>query len=293
MLITALPSPWSEGARALFALKGLDAVAVDFRPGDAALTAWTGVPNAPVVLLDDEPPVSGWEDILALAERLRPDPAPVPAAPPTGARFLAWMHALLDPSGLAACRRQLVLHESLRPDEPGRVRRGFPPGLARGLAARYGYHPDRLPEARERLIAGLAELDAALADSARASSPYILGALTALDPYAAAMIATLAPLSDAVHPIAPILRPALEYLDPAIAAAVTPRLLAHRDLVYARHIHEPPGRARVSHSRFQSWSSSFPSCGGEARAGAALREASTASTDRGAPSRAASAAAAK
>jgi hypothetical protein len=246
VLITALPSPWSEGARALVALKGLDALAVDFRPGDAALTAWTGVPNAPVVLLDDEPPASGWEDILALAERLRPDPALVPAAPPTRARFFAWMHALLDPSGLAACRRQLVVHESLRPDEPGRVRRGFPPGLARGLAARYGYDPDRLPEARDRLIAGLADLDAALDASARGGSPYILGELTALDPYVAATIATLAPLPDEVHPIAPILRPALEYLDPAIAGAVTARLLAHRDLVYATHIHEPPLRARAS-----------------------------------------------
>jgi hypothetical protein len=247
VLITALPSPWSEGARALFALKGVDALGVAFRPGDAALAAWAGVPNAPAVLLDDEPPASGWEDILALAERLCPEPVLVPAAPATRARFFAWMHALLDPSGLAACRRQLVLHESLRPDEPGHIRRGFPPGLARLLAARYGYQPDRVPEARDRLIAGLVELDAALGDSARKGSPYILGELTALDLYAAATVATLAPLPDELHPIAPSLRPALEYLDPAVAAALTPPLRAHRDLVYAAHIHDPrPAAQKVA-----------------------------------------------
>ena len=41
-----------------------------FRPFAQPVREQTGANNAPVVLFDDEPPRTGWGEILALAERL-------------------------------------------------------------------------------------------------------------------------------------------------------------------------------------------------------------------------------
>src|SRR4051794_35124492 len=76
-VIGSPPSPWSEAAQALFGLRGVDALVVRFkRGGDDQLAAWTGARNLPVALYDDEPPRTGWADILALAERLGGPDAP-------------------------------------------------------------------------------------------------------------------------------------------------------------------------------------------------------------------------
>src|SRR6185436_5054579 len=53
----ALPSPWSEAAKALVHVKQIPALAVRYlRSRDQEdLAAWTGARNVPVVLYDDEP----------------------------------------------------------------------------------------------------------------------------------------------------------------------------------------------------------------------------------------------
>ena len=248
VLITGLPSPWSEGARALFATKGLDVLAVRFRLGDKAVTDWTGVPNAPVVMLDDEPARSGWAEIIALAERLRPEAPLVPANAAERARMFGLLHVLLGEDGVAWSRRLLAVDESFRPEDPERPRRGFPPPIANVLAARYGYAPHRIPAAKARLVDALGLLDAELrrdragttADAAADDeAPYFFGPrLTALDLYAAAVLALLVPPAEALRPILPALRPVFEHLDPEVRAAVTPALGAHRALVYTRHMRD-------------------------------------------------------
>jgi glutathione S-transferase len=249
VLLTGLPSPWSDGARGLFAVKGVDALVVRFRPGDAVVTTWTGTPNAPAVLWDDEPPRAGWAEIVALAERLAPSPALVPADADARVRMFGLLHELLGEGGLAWCRRLLVLHESLRPDDPARPRRGFPPDLARMLAARYGYAPDRIPAARRRLIDGMSYFAGLLAAGAAADSRFLMGSeLTALDLYAAAVTAMIAPPPEDLRRIIPAMRPALEHLEPEVAAAIPPALLAHRDFVYSTYLREvvasaPPAQA--------------------------------------------------
>jgi glutathione S-transferase len=241
VLITALPSPWSEGARALFAVKGLDALAVRFVVDDAAMAAWTGVPNAPAVMLDDEPPRSGWAEIISLGERLSPTPALVPSDPDARVLMFGLLHEILGEGGLAWSRRLLILHESLRPDDARRPRYGFPRARAELLARRYGYAPPLAARARARIIESLGVLDASLERSRAAGGRYFLGdEMTALDLYGAAAMAAVVPPADAVRPILPLLRPALEHLDAEIGAAVTPALLAHRDLMYANHLREAP-----------------------------------------------------
>jgi glutathione S-transferase len=233
VLITGVPSPWSDAARWILGVKGIDALGVRFRPGDAAVIGWTGVPNAPVALYDDEPPQSGWQEILALAERLDGQLPLVPRAPERREQVLAMGRDLCAEWGVAWCRRLLVIHTSLVSD--GRV--GFPLPLARHLAARYGYAPERIPAAVERLVEVMLSLDAALAASHAAGHRYLCGAaLSAADLYFAAALGAIVPLPQGDRAIIPALRPGFEALPPEVAAAVTPALRAHRDLLWSEHL---------------------------------------------------------
>jgi hypothetical protein len=90
VVLADVPSPWSQAAKAIIELKGIDAVAVRMPLNDVAVRSWTGVHNAPVALYEDEPPRSGWAEILALAERLQPEPALIPREP----RERTLMHGL-------------------------------------------------------------------------------------------------------------------------------------------------------------------------------------------------------
>src|SRR4051794_29276424 len=77
----AVPSPWSEAAKALFHVKRIPFLAVRAQRDQAQVAPWLNSRNAPVVLHDDEPPRSGWAEILALAERLGGERALVPEDP--------------------------------------------------------------------------------------------------------------------------------------------------------------------------------------------------------------------
>lgn len=63
VVVRRLPSPWSESAKGLFQAKGLEFTPVSFRAGEAEMERWTGTFNAPVALLDEEIPRSGWASI--------------------------------------------------------------------------------------------------------------------------------------------------------------------------------------------------------------------------------------
>src|SRR4051794_12296224 len=73
-----IPSPWSQAAMGLFDMKGIDYLAVRFRPVAEQVRSWTGSHNVPVAVYADEPPRTGWAEILALAERLAPQPSLIP-----------------------------------------------------------------------------------------------------------------------------------------------------------------------------------------------------------------------
>ena len=72
VLTTGVPGPWGEAAKAIFAVKKLDYVPVRQTAAEdnADLVAWTGFRNAPQAIYEGEPARIGWEEILALAERL-------------------------------------------------------------------------------------------------------------------------------------------------------------------------------------------------------------------------------
>ena len=73
LVLTAhMPGPWGEAAKALLSVRQVKYVPVAQAAMEANddLYAWTGVRNAPVAVLDEEPPQTTWLDILLLAERL-------------------------------------------------------------------------------------------------------------------------------------------------------------------------------------------------------------------------------
>jgi hypothetical protein len=230
----AVPSPWSQGAMGIFDLKKLDYVAVRFRPAADEVRAWTGSWNAPVAVFDDEPPRTGWAEILALAERLAPEPALVPDDGDARVRLFGLAHELLGERGLAWSVRLLMIHAGLTTDG----REGWPVKVAAYLAPRYGYAPELVPAARARALAVLAQLTR-VRDEPR--DEYLLGpAPSALDVYAAVALGVVAPLPPEDCPMPAPVRHAFETVDAEVRAAVTPALLAHRALMYERrHLARP------------------------------------------------------
>jgi glutathione S-transferase len=230
-----LPSPWSQSALGAFDIKGLDYVAVRLRRSDDDVRRWTGARNAPVVLYDDEPPRTGWAEILALAEHLGGRVSLVPGDDAARVRMFGLSHEILGEGGLGWSARLLLTHLGLTTDD-----RGWPRPVADYLAPRYGYAPERADAARARAIAVLGLLDRALAESRARGHEYLLGAApTAVDIHCAAVLAPIVPMPEAECPMPPPVRRAFETLDEEVRDAVSDALLAHRALMFARHLVVP------------------------------------------------------
>ncbi|MBC7173698.1 MAG: hypothetical protein H5U40_14760 [Polyangiaceae bacterium] len=227
VLVGILPSPWSEAAKGLFHAKRLPYRVVRFRNDDAALAAWTGTHNAPVVFYDDEPPRSGWKEIVELAERLDGELSFAPGG-------VDLLHDLAGEDGLGWCGRLVMMHTGF---ESGGAR-GFPLPVAKYLAHKYGYSPDRMPHARERITEILGRLDAMLASS---GGDYLTGDRpAALDIYAASFLTMVVGVTEQECPaLRPALRPALEALREEAGADVTDALRAFRMRVFERHLEWP------------------------------------------------------
>ncbi len=232
VILARTPSPWSEAARGLFHVKRLPFVAVRHWPPGPELLAWTRGHNAPAVLYDDEPVLSGWAEILALAERLAPDPELVPR----GAERIVMFglgHELLGVGGVAWNARALLIDAAFASEG----QRGFPLRVAQFLAPKYRYRPGNFEATRARLIQSLELLARQLE---RTEGPYYLeGRLTALDVFSAATMHLLAPLPAAQCPEGQMLRPSFEWLQAGLGRSLPPSLLVHRQLVYERHLELP------------------------------------------------------
>jgi glutathione S-transferase len=228
-----VPSPWSQAALGAFDMKGLDYLAVRFRRTDEEIKRWTGSRNAPVVLFDDEPPRTGWAEILTLGERLGGPMSLVPDDDDRRVRMFGLSHELLGEGGLCWNVRLLLTHASLATD--GRA--GWPKPVAEYLAPRYGYAPDRAPAARARAIGTLRLLDAVLAESRGRGHGYFLGPdPTALDIHAAVALNIISLLPEADCPMPAPVRHAFETLDQEVKEAVSPALLEHRARMFKRHL---------------------------------------------------------
>ncbi len=235
VVAASLPSPWSEAAKAILHVKGIDARLVRFSSTDAAVREWMGWHNVPVLLVPGEPPRTHWSEILETAERLGAEqgrPSLIPSDEDERVRLFGLANELLGDNGLVWSGRMLVIHRGL---ETG-GKEGFPLRIAQYLAPKYGYAPGRVDAARAR-VRSLFERFARLLEG----RTYAMGAtLTALDLYLATAIWPFAPMAEKLCPDThPIVRHAFATAAPDLSSAIPPVLVAHRDRIYAEHLELP------------------------------------------------------
>jgi glutathione S-transferase len=231
-----IPSPWGEAAKELFHLKELPVQVVRFRRDDPAVFAWTATRNVPVVLHDDDPPRTGWAEILALAERLGGARSLVPADAAARVRMYGLAHELAGEGGFGWSARLLMIDGGLTSEGT----RGFPLPIARYLAPKYGYAPEHIAPARARLLEVAAIFDRQLRESQERGQRYLLGELSALDVYLATFLTPAANIPEAECPaMRPEVRQAFAYLHDQVASALPPSLLAHRAFMFREHLRSP------------------------------------------------------
>ena len=234
-LTKGVPGPWSQAAKYLFEFKGLPFIAVEQKGGrdNPELFEWTGHRNAPVVVYNNEPPRTGWHEIIMLAERIKPEPALVPVDPSARANMFGLISEMASEGGMAWQRRLRlieILYTSASDDH--RARRG--PDT---LAARYGYSPSLAEDAENKCRSILEMLSANLKNQAVRGSEYFIGdSFTAVDLYWACFSQLVEPMSEENNPMPPLLRTAYELPE---SLSIDPVLITHRNMIYKRHLSLP------------------------------------------------------
>jgi glutathione S-transferase len=232
VVVGKVPSPWGEAAKGIFHIKNIEWAAVRLVYDDDSLKEWAGERSGPVAVYDREPPRSDWKDILTLAERLAPTPPLLPATPAARELVLSLSEKFCGKNGLGWHRRLQAVNASLQ--QSG----GFSERVAGYLGKKYGYDPARASEHGPQVRGLLGEFAALL--RAQPIKPYYLGdTLSALDVYSATFMAMFKPLPESQCAMDPRARAAFEALDDETRAALDPILLAHRDMMYARHLEMP------------------------------------------------------
>jgi glutathione S-transferase len=231
VLSAGVPGPWGESAKYVLQVKHIPYTAVRQVVGtdSDALRRWTGQSNAPIAIYENDAPRSGWAEILALAERLAPEPALVPADPSLRVRMFGLAHEICGEEGFGWQRRIMLL-----------TGLGTGSDVTRTLARRYGFTEKVAAEAPGRTAEILLLLSRQLREQRAAGSPYFVGErLSALDLYWAAFALMLEPLPDALCKLHPRMRESYALRDPAVRAAADALLLEHRDFIYRTHLSLP------------------------------------------------------
>jgi glutathione S-transferase len=232
-----VPSPWSEAAKGMFRVAGI-AVQVVRRMREAdEITAWTGVDNVPVVFHGVEPARSNWAAITTLAARLAGPGVLLPEDAAARAETMGLLHEIAGEDGAGWNARLAMIHATLTSDG----KRGFPLPIGKYLAARYGYSPEAVTRMRPRFEGQLQLLRDRLRSHQAVGHSYLGGErLSALDVYSATF---LTPLTDLAEPdcpsLPPVLRAAFRTAYEELGGLVPPELLAHRKMMFERHLDWP------------------------------------------------------
>ena len=235
VVVGNVPSPWGEAAKGILHIKNIDWAAVRLAYDSEPLKKWAGGQlSGPVAIYEQEPPRSGWAEILLLAERLAPTPSLLPKDPAERALVFGLAHEICGEGGLGWTRRLQLVHAGLQ-NAPG-----FPPPVAKYLAKKYGYDPAAATAYGTRVAALLGMLAARLKTQHKAGSNYYVGdTLTAVDVYSATAMALFGPLPHDQCAMKADTRAAFEALDAQTKTALDPILFEHRDRIYAEHLELP------------------------------------------------------
>lgn len=239
-LTVGVPGPWSESAKKIFEYKGIEYVPVAQYAGrsNEDLVEWTGIRNAPVAVYGEEAPRGNFQDIVALAERLQPEPRLVPQNQADRWLCYAISTEICGASGFGWKRRLTMLNRPVAPTRPRPSEKsGIDPDIMqlayKGSEAEYAIAEQSVAEILDALAARLqVQRDA--------GSDYFVGdGLTACDIHWACFSALLQPLPPAVNPMPDWLRPVYSYLGPVIEPHKHTILIEHRDRVFERHLPLP------------------------------------------------------
>lgn len=234
VVVGGIPSPWGEAAKGLLHIKGIPWAAVRLVYDSEALREWAGQRSAPVAIYDNEPPRSGWAEILLLAERLAPTPTLLPVDPAERALMFGISHEICGQAGLGWSRRLQLIHAGLQ--NAG----GFPEQVAKYLGKKYGYRSETGMAASARVAELLGMLAARLQSQGEKGSRYYVGnSLTAVDVYSATVMALFDPLPPEQCEMAASTRATFAMRDARTEAALHPILFKHRDMMYAEHLELP------------------------------------------------------
>ncbi len=231
--LAGVPSPWTEAAKGIFRVKGIDYVLAQWsedEPQDAA-ARWVGNVGVPAVIFDEERVRTGWAEILLLAERIAPEPTLLPGDPEQRALALGFSHEICGEMGLGWSQRLVMMGVSFG-IQPGE---GFPRQVAEYLAPRYGWHDGADEVGKARVIELLGTFSRRLD-----GHDYVMqDRLTAVDIYLATFLNLIRPLPPEQLPMADMIRTAYTCSDPEIMAACDERIRAHQERIYERHLELP------------------------------------------------------
>lgn len=234
VVVGKVPSPWGEAVKGFFHVKQLEFTAVRLVYDNQALKDWAGQLSGPTVVYNEEPPRSGWAEILMLAEQLAPSPALLPLEPQARGRAVLLAEKFCGRDGLGWNRRLQLVHAGMT--NTG----GFAGRVSSYLGGKYGYDPAHAARYAPRVMGLLGEFAEILRSQREAGRSYYLGdAISAIDVYSATFMALLKPLPQEQCDMTAGLRAAFEWLDEPTQAALDPILLEHRDMMYSRHLALP------------------------------------------------------
>lgn len=234
VLTAGVPGPWGEAAKAILAYKDIEYLPVFQKGGgeNKTLLAWTGQTSAPVAVYEDLPPICHWLDLLMLTERLAADKPLLPEDTGDRVAVLGLSALIAGADGFGWNRRLHMLAPMMLLESP--------PALAQGLANKYGWSEAANAASVSRLRAISTELDTRLAGQEEQGREYLVGdTVTAADFYWASFSGMVKPLPPADNPMPDFLRATYQAADEDTRACLTPRLEAHRDMMYKRHIALP------------------------------------------------------
>ena len=234
VLSHSVPGPWGESAKALFDIKGIayQPVAQEGGGPNEELVAWIRHRNAPIALLDDEPPRSSWLEILFLAERLAPSPTLLPEDIDERMLVIGLSSEICSPEGFCWQARMLML--AVQAQHAGDKADQFP------MLKDYQYSAEAAASALGKLQPILTRLTAQLEAQRGRGSDYLVGdALTAVDVYWAFFSQLLRPLPAEICPMPGFLRKSYQMLEPLLDEPPAEILLSHRDRILEQHIKLP------------------------------------------------------
>ncbi|MDA0979030.1 MAG: hypothetical protein O3B72_10750 [Proteobacteria bacterium] len=238
-LTVGVPGRWGESAKKVLEYKGIPYVPVAQYASEPnpELVAWTGCRNAPVAVWEDEPPRTNFQDIVALAERLKPEPRLVPLDPDERQLCLG-ISADICGEGGWGWKRRIIMGQRPRDNEPPDMTN---PGLdPKVMKLAYGGSVAEAEIAEPCLAAMLDNFAARLERQRAAGSPYFVGeTVTACDIHWACFSALFVPLPHDVNPMPDWLRASYSWLGPVLEQHRHQILLDHRDLMFERHLGLP------------------------------------------------------